>query len=138
MKSLIFQISNWKIWRISALKVYLKLNQKVVGAKKLGQIVLYIEIFNFKTVRAAILQIFELLIWKINDFINSFRLYLPIRNDWENFSCFCAFLEYLNFKLQNFHNICSFVFCFFVPYMLCNITFESQFLYLDFASRINL
>ena len=30
MKSLIFQISNSKIWRISALKVGLKLNQKVV------------------------------------------------------------------------------------------------------------
>ena len=40
--------------------------------KKLGQIVLYLEIFNFKTFRAEILQSFELLIWKINDLINSF------------------------------------------------------------------
>ena len=42
----------------------------------MGQIVLYLEIFNFKTFRAEILQIFELLIWKIYDFINSFWLYL--------------------------------------------------------------
>ena len=40
--------------------------------KKPGKIVLYLEIFNFKTFRADILQIFELLIWKINDFKNSF------------------------------------------------------------------
>ena len=40
--------------------------------KKSGQIVLYLEIFNFKTFKAEILQIFELLIWKIDDFINSF------------------------------------------------------------------
>ena len=40
--------------------------------KKMGQIVLYLEIFNFKTFRAEILQIFELLIWKIDDFVNSF------------------------------------------------------------------
>ena len=33
--------------------------------KKNGQIVLYLEIFNFKTFRVEILQIFELLIWKI-------------------------------------------------------------------------
>ena len=85
MKSSIFQISNSKIWRISALKVYLKLNQKEVlinlsthgkpslkMKKKSGQIVLYLEIFNFKTFRAEILQIFELLLWKIDDFINSF------------------------------------------------------------------
>ena len=44
--------------------------------KKMGQIVLYLEIFNFKTFRAKILRIFELLIWKIDDFINSFRLNL--------------------------------------------------------------
>ena len=37
---------------------------------KSGQIVLYLEIFNFKTFRAEILQTFELIIWKINDFIN--------------------------------------------------------------------
>ena len=80
MRSSIFQI-----WKISALKVYLKLNQKVVlitlsthdkpslnMQKKSGQIVLYLEIFNFKTFRSEILQIFELLIWEINDFINSF------------------------------------------------------------------
>ena len=36
---------------------------------KFGQIVLYLEIFNFKTFRA---EIFELLVWKIDDFINSF------------------------------------------------------------------
>ena len=47
--------------------------------KKLGKIVLYLEIFNFKTFRAEILQIFELLIWKIDDFINSFWLYLTFR-----------------------------------------------------------
>ena len=41
-------------------------------AKKLGQIVLYLEISNFKSFRAEILQILELLIWKIDDFINSF------------------------------------------------------------------
>ena len=64
-KSSIFQISNSKIRRISALKVYLKLNQKVVRVtlstndkpslnmqKKIGQIVLYLQIFNFKTFRA--------------------------------------------------------------------------------------
>ena len=37
-----------------------------------GQIVLHLEIFNFKTFRAEILQIFELLIWKFDDLINSF------------------------------------------------------------------
>ena len=41
-------------------------------AKTYSQIILYSEIFNFKTFRAEILQIFELLIWKIDDFINSF------------------------------------------------------------------
>ena len=74
-----------KIWRISALKVYLKLNQKVVLTdvsthgkpslnmqKKSGEIVLYLEILNFKTFMAEILQIFQLLIWKIDDFMNSF------------------------------------------------------------------
>ena len=40
--------------------------------KKMGEVVLYLEIFNFKTFRAEILQIFKLLIWKIDDFINSF------------------------------------------------------------------
>ena len=40
--------------------------------KKSGKIILYLEIFNFKTFRAKILQIFELVIWKIDDFINSF------------------------------------------------------------------
>ena len=40
--------------------------------KKSGQIVLYQEIFNFKTFKAEILQIFEMVIWKINVFINSF------------------------------------------------------------------
>ena len=40
--------------------------------KKFGQIVLHLKIFNFKTFRAEILQFFELLIWKIDDFINSF------------------------------------------------------------------
>ena len=44
--------------------------------QKSGPIVLYLEIFNFKTFRAEILQIFELLIWEIDDFINSFWLYL--------------------------------------------------------------
>ena len=39
---------------------------------KYPQIVLYLEIFNFKTFRAEILQIFELLIRKIDDVINSF------------------------------------------------------------------
>ena len=33
---------------------------------------MYLEIFNFETFSAEILQIYELLIWKINDFINSF------------------------------------------------------------------
>ena len=44
----------------------------LVFANKSDQIVLYLEIVNFKTFRAETLQIFELLIWKINDFINSF------------------------------------------------------------------
>ena len=71
MKSSIFQIS-----RISALKIYLKLNQKLVRItlstydnpgsncfiSRAGD--------NFKTFRAEILQFFELLIWKIDDFIN--------------------------------------------------------------------
>ena len=38
--------------------------------KKSGQIVLCL--YNFKSFRAEILQIFELLIWKMDDFINSF------------------------------------------------------------------
>ena len=88
MKSSIFDFSNSKIWRISALKVYLKLNQKVVritlstydkpslNMQKIGS---NCPIFNFKTFRAEILQIFELLIWKIDDFINSFWLYLTFR-----------------------------------------------------------
>ena len=75
-----------------ALKVYLKLNQKLLlitlsihgkpslnMQKKSGQIVLYLEIFNFKTFRAEILQIFELLIWKINDLIHSFWHNLTFR-----------------------------------------------------------
>ena len=41
-------------------------------AKDSGQIVLYLEIFNFKTFRAETLQIFEVVIWKINVFIKSF------------------------------------------------------------------
>ena len=40
--------------------------------KKFGQIFLYLEIFNSKTFRAGILQIFEWVIWKIDDFVNSF------------------------------------------------------------------
>ena len=40
--------------------------------KKSDQIILYLEIFNIKTFRAEILQIFELLVWNIDDFINSF------------------------------------------------------------------
>ena len=44
--------------------------------KKLDQVVIYLEIFNFKTFRAEILQTIELLIRKIDDFINSFGLYL--------------------------------------------------------------
>ena len=74
MKTSIFQISNSKILRISVLKVYLKLNQKLVRitlitfedtgllkyANILKQIVLYLEIpFNFKTFKTEILQIFE-------------------------------------------------------------------------------
>ena len=50
-------------------------------AKKSGQIILYLEIFNFRTFRAEILQTFELVIWKIDDFINSFRLYLTFMGD---------------------------------------------------------
>ena len=62
MKSPIFHFSNSKIWRISALKVHLKINQKLIIItlstngksslnlkKKSGQIILYLEIFNFKT-----------------------------------------------------------------------------------------
>ena len=45
----------------------------------MGQIVLFLEIFNFKPFRAEILQMFELLIWKINDFINSFQLYPTVK-----------------------------------------------------------
>ena len=54
--------------------------------KKLGQIVLYLEIFNFKTFKAKILQIFELLIWKIDDLIHSFWLYLTF--SFSNLPCF--------------------------------------------------
>ena len=39
---------------------------------KSGQIFLYLEMFNVKTFRAEILQIIELVFWKIDDFINSF------------------------------------------------------------------
>ena len=39
---------------------------------KSGQIILYLDIFDFRTFMAEILQIFELVIWKIDDFINSF------------------------------------------------------------------
>ena len=42
------------------------------SAKKMGQIVLYLKIFNFKIFRAEILQMIELLIWKIDDFIIDF------------------------------------------------------------------
>ena len=40
--------------------------------KKSGQIVLYLQKFNLKTFRTEILQIFEVVIWKIDVFINSF------------------------------------------------------------------
>ena len=89
MKSSIFQISNSKIWRISALKVYLQLNQKAarITLTKYDKPSLNMQKqiwancpisidFNLKTFRAEILQIFELLICKIDDFINSFWLYL--------------------------------------------------------------
>ena len=54
--------------------------------KKLGQIFLYLEIFNFKTFKAKILQIFELLIWKIDELIHSFWLYLTF--SFSNLPCF--------------------------------------------------
>ena len=89
MKSYIFQITNSKIWRISALKVYLKLNHKVVlitlsthgkpslnMQKQSGQIVLCLDIFNFKTFRAEILQIFELVIYLENWWLHKFILTL--------------------------------------------------------------
>ena len=72
VKSSIFQITNSKIWRISALKVwpdYFAYTYLVchVHSKVLS--------FN-NFFRAEILQIFESVIWKIDDFINSFWLYL--------------------------------------------------------------
>ena len=78
--SMIFQITNENIVRISALKVYLKFNKKLVlitlsthGKSSFNMQkhlsgqghILYLE-------RAEILQIFESLIWKIDAFINSF------------------------------------------------------------------
>ena len=48
--------------------------------KKMGQIVLYLKIFNFRTFRTEILKIFELLIWKIDDFMNSFWFYLTFKD----------------------------------------------------------
>ena len=63
----------------------MKLNEKIVlislskhyktslnMQKQSDQIVLYLKIFDFKNFRAEILQIFELVILKIDDFINSF------------------------------------------------------------------
>jgi hypothetical protein len=67
----------------------------------LGQIGQYLEIFNFKTFREEILQIFELLVWKIDDFINSFGLYLTFSKKYSNrnythtleSSCLCQVAE---------------------------------------------
>ena len=68
----------------SALKVYLKLNKKVVLTtlsthnkhhlmKKISSNrPIPIENLNFKTFRAEMRQMFELLIWKIDEFINLF------------------------------------------------------------------
>ena len=84
MKSLIFQISNLKDFCTKSLFEALSKSSKsyfeYIWQKnwvKLSYI--YLEIFNFKTFRAEILQIFELLIWKINDFINLFWLYLTFK-----------------------------------------------------------
>ena len=49
--------------------VYLITQSSVNIQKQSAQIALYLEIFNFKIFRAEILQMFELLIWKIDDFI---------------------------------------------------------------------
>jgi hypothetical protein len=84
MNSSIFQITNKNIVKISALKVYLKFNWKIVlitwtlskhGKPSWSNL----EISNFKTFRAVILTLFSLIIWKIDDFINSFWLYLTFK-----------------------------------------------------------
>ena len=94
MKSSIFQITNSKIWMISALKVlklnisrYRKIWPDFFCISKLGlpcvlKVISTTVWLSFKkTFRAEILQIFELVIWKIDDFINSFWLYLTFNSN---------------------------------------------------------
>ena len=74
------QNSNWKIWRISALASKKRSIKKVKAPSCLKKwIKIKIFFFWFDLVleaRVEILQIFQLLFWRIDDFINSFRLNL--------------------------------------------------------------
>ena len=92
MNTSIFQNSNSKIWRISFRKFWrwisldIRARYRAIWPNfcifKLGlSCVLKAILTTFwlsfkKTFRAEILQIYELLTWKIDDFINSFWLYL--------------------------------------------------------------
>ena len=72
--------SNWQIWRISALASKKRSIKKVKALsyfKKMNKIKLKYKYFFFwcdivLETRAEILQIFQLLFWRIDDFINSF------------------------------------------------------------------
>ena len=106
MKSSIFQKMTRKIWRISAL-------------------------CTRKTLRAEILQIFRVIFWKINDFINSFWLNLTfssegshewhfdhfinifcVKHTFNNFWTFFHGLRSLSKRCHNkFQNICYLTVC---------------------------
>ena len=97
----------------------------------MGQIVLYLEIFNFKTFKAEILQIFELLIWRIDDFINSFWLYLTfsrskcsnfltlLRVLWSSISNVYLHTKGVSFALQTLSQGCLMVFS--AKYRICHV-----------------
>ena len=96
MKSSIFQNSNWKIWRISTLKGYIDwvLVFAIVHLYFARCTTANISNYSIKPFRAEILQIFQLLFWKIDDFINSFRLNLT-------FSALVKFNEAPNLRIKS-------------------------------------
>ena len=103
------------MWRISALKVYLKLNQKVpitlsTHGKPNSNMQKNLVKLSYIYFRAEILQIFELLIWKIDDFINSFWLCLTFRyvttanlNSAKYLITSYWFFKFRSFDLVSFH-----------------------------------
>ena len=65
MKPLSFQITDSKIWRISALKDYLSLIKNNENKKKFGQIILHLfRDIQFQNFRGRNPSNFEFLIWK--------------------------------------------------------------------------